>query len=130
MKFIISESQQDKFINHAIQETIKELRNVCEDYDEGTEPGEWFNWDDCDLVEGLEKMEVVEIQKVETTPNLQGKNYPRFRVWVDIYYYTIFERRDYESLRHAINYRVFQKYKIDLIINSHEEWNTNKNRNW
>lgn len=129
MKIIITESQQDKFINHAIQETITELKNECEKLDDG-EDGEWFRWYDCDLVESLEKMEVVEIERVETTPNLQGKNYPRFKVWVDIYYYYIFDSRDYESLRHAINYRVFQKYKMDLIIYSHEEWNTNTNRNW
>lgn len=129
MKFIITESQQDNFINRAIQETIKELKNECEKLDDG-EDGDWFSWYDCDLVESLEKIKVVEIEKVETTPNLQGKNYPRFRVWVDIYYYSIFESRDYESLRHVINYRVFQKYKMDLIINSHEEWNTNINRNW
>lgn len=129
MKIIITESQQQNFINRAIQETITELKNECKKLDDG-EDGDWFRWYDCDLVENLEKMEVVEIQKVETTPNLQGKNYPRFRVWVDIYYYTIFERRDYESLRHAINYRVFQKYKMDLIINRNDEFNTNTNRNW
>ena len=129
MKFIISESQQDNFINRAIQETIKELKNECEKLNDGGD-GDWFSWYDCDLVESLEKIKVVEIEKVETTPNLQGKNYPRFRVWVDIYYYSIFESRDHESLRHVINYRVFQKYKMDLIINSHEEWNTNTNRNW
>lgn len=124
MKFIISESQQDKFINHVIQETINELRNVCEDYDDATAPGEWYNWDDCDLVENLEKINVVKTEKVETKPNLQGKNYPRFRVWVDIYYSSIFPSLDYENLRNVINYRVFQKYKMDLIINSNEEWNT------
>ena len=129
MKFIITESQQDNFINRVIQETINELKNECEKLNDG-EDGDWFNWTDCDLVEGLEKIKVVEIGKVKTTPNLQGKNYPRFRVWIDIYYYSIFGSRDYESLRHVINYRVFQKYKMDLIINSHVEWNTNTNRNW
>jgi hypothetical protein len=107
----------------------EKLMVVIEKLNDG-EDGDWFNWTDCDLVEGLEKIKVVEIEKVETTPNLQGKKYPRFRVWIDIYYYSIFGSRDYESLRHVINYRVFQKYKMDLIINSHVEWNTNTNRNW
>ena len=56
MKYLLKESQINKFIERAIQETIQELRDECEDYDEATEPGEWYNWDDCDAVNILEKL--------------------------------------------------------------------------
>lgn len=131
MKYLLTESQINKFINRIIQETINELQEECEDYDESLESGDWYNWRDCDYMESFEKLVINDIEKIESIPDFQtGSVYPTFRIWVNIYYSSISPSIDFIGLRGVLHYRIFQKYKIKLHIVIQEEINTNKNREW
>jgi hypothetical protein len=131
MKYLLTESQINKFINRIIQETINELQEECEDYDESLESGDWYNWRDCDYMESFEKLVINDIEKIESIPDFQtGSVYPTFRIWVNIYYSSISPSLDFIDLRGVLHYRIFQKYKMKLHIVIQEEINTNKNREW
>ena len=62
MKYLITENKLNSFTQRIINDTVTEFRNVCEDYDESQEPGDWYNWDDCDSLESIEKIKVVNTQ--------------------------------------------------------------------
>jgi hypothetical protein len=130
MKYLLTESQINKFINKMIQSTIQELREECEDRDESLEPGEWYNWSDCDLVDSLEKIVVNDIEKRETKSDYYGSFHPAFTVLVSIYYNSIFAAQDFNDLRGVLHYRIFQKYRMKLYIIIEEEINTKTNREW
>lgn len=130
MKYLLTESQINKFIDRIIQETLQELKDVCEDYDETQSPGDWYNWDDCDLANQIVKIVVNDVEKEEVKPNSQGKVYPRFRVWINVYYTSIFDEINLYNIGYVIGYRIQQKYKIKVNISVQEEFNVNTDRNW
>jgi hypothetical protein len=125
MKFLITESQLDSTVQTMIDQTLKELRNVCDDYDNGQEPPDFLNWDDCDSLNMIENIKVLNTEQVKNT-----NKYPLINVLVDIEFSSIFESEDLSDFLIALRYRIQQKYKITLEINENELINTNKNRNW
>ena len=142
MKYLITESQVNKFIDRMIQETIQELRDECVDYDEDQEPGDWYNWDDCDAVDILEELVVNDIETLDPHKGLpnnlgnyahsNGKVYPTFNVWVSVYYYSLRSNigYDWDEMAYLLKRRIFQKYKIILLIRMREWTNTNTNIQW
>lgn len=130
MKYLLKESQINKFIERFIQETIQELRDECEDYDG---PGEWYTWDDCDAVDILEKLVVNDIETTEPhKTTLSDKVYPKFIVWTNIYYHSLMGnvRYDWDNMASLLMFRIFQKYKIVLQIIPQKKINTNTNVQW
>jgi hypothetical protein len=125
MKFLITESQLDSTVQTMIDQTLKEFRNVCDDYDNGQEPPDFLNWDDCDSLNMIENIKVLNTEQVKNT-----SKYPLINVLVDIEFSSIFESEDLSDFLIALRYRIQQKYKITLEINENELINTNKNRNW
>jgi hypothetical protein len=125
MKFLITESQLDSTVQTMIDQTLKEFRNVCDDYDNGQEPPDFLNWDDCDSLNMIENIKVLNTEQVKNT-----NKYPLINVLVDIEFSSIFESEDLSDFLIALRYRIQQKYKITLEINENELINTNKNRNW
>ena len=133
MKYLLTESQINKFIDQVIQETIQELRDECEDYDEATEPGDWYNWDDCDAVYILEKLVVNDIETTEPYKTiLSDRVYPKYIVWTNIYYHSLMGnvRYDWDNMASLLMFRIFQKYKIVLQIIPQKKINTNTNVQW
>lgn len=126
MKYLLTETQIDKFVNRMIQETIQELRDECEDYDE---IGEWFNWDDCDGIDTVEKIVLNDVENAEPSKNLDGGIYHTFIARITIYYNSIFNRYDFSDLSGVLTYRIFQKYKIRVKIKIQEEINTRQDSN-
>lgn len=132
MKYLLKESQINKFIERAIQETIQELRDECEDYDEDGEPGEWYNLDDCDAVYFLEKLVINDIENDGINKStVTGRVHHRFIVWVNVYYNSLGRLEyDWDSMANLLRFRIMQKYKIMLTIRVQEEINTKTNPQW
>jgi hypothetical protein len=132
MKYLLKESQINKLIERAIQETIQELRDECEDYDGGAEPGEWYNWDDCDAVNILEKLVINSIENDGINKStVTGRVHHRFIVWVNVYYRSLGRLQyDWDSMADLLRFRIMQKYKIMLTIRVQEEINTKTNPQW
>ena len=133
MKYLLKESQINKFIERAIQETIQELRDECEDYDEGSEPGEWYNWDDCDAVNILEKLVINDIENDGINKGIRsGKVHHRFIVRANVYYNSLIGNLhyDWDDMAGLLKFRIFQKYKIMVTIIIEEANNTNTNPQW
>ena len=125
MKFLITESQLDSTVQTMIDQTLKEFRNVCDDYDNGQEPPDFLNWDDCDSLNMIENIKVLNTEQVKNT-----NKYPLINVLVDIEFWSIYGSEDFSDFLITLRYRIQQKYKITLEINENELINTNKNRNW
>lgn len=128
MKYLITESQTNRFFEKIIQQTLQELKDVCEDYDEAQSPGDWYNWDDCDSLESIEKIEVVNVQNLKLTKGL--KKYPTFGVDINIHFSNVFTSKDFSDFLIVLANRIKQKYKITLMFNENELINTNTNRQW
>lgn len=125
MKYIITESRISSLFDKVIQHTLQELKDVCEDYDEGTEPGDWYNWDDCDQVELIEKITINGIKKT----NLYGDSNTGFIISVDIHFNHI-NFTDFSDVIYAIQQRMKDKIKIPVILRLNEQWNTRENKDW
>lgn len=127
MKYLITESQFDSVTQKLINDTLNEFRNVCEVPDADTWPG-WLNFDDCDTLESIEKIEVVNTQ---TQKPVKGfKPYPTIGVDIDIYFSNIFASQDFSDFLISLAYRIKQKYKVQLNFNENKLINTNTNRQW
>lgn len=132
MKYLLKESQINKFIERAIQETIQELRDECDDYDGDGEPGEWYNLDDCDAVYFLEKLVINNIENDGINKSIRsGKVHHRFIVRANVYYNSIGNLHyDWDDMAGLLKFRIFQKYKIMVTIRFQEEINTKTNPQW
>lgn len=127
MKYLITENRLNSFTQRIINDTLNEFRDVCEVPDADTWP-DWLSFDDCDSLESIEKIEVVNTQIL--TPAKGFRPYQTFGVDVDIYFSNIFASQDFSDFLIALAYRIKQKYKIALMFNENESINTNTNREW
>jgi hypothetical protein len=128
MKYLITENRLNSLTQRIIDETFDEFKNVCEDYDADSWP-DWLSFDDCDSLESIEKIKVVNTQTLTLIKGLE-KQYPTFGVDIDIHFSSIFASQDFSDFLIALAYRVKQKYKVDLMFRENESINTNTNRNW
>jgi len=128
MKYLITESQFDSVTQKLINNTLNEFRDVCEVPDAETFP-DWLGFDDCNTLESIEKIEVINTQTLTLTKGFT-KQYPTFGVDINIYFSNIFASQDFSDFLIALAYRIKQKYKITLMFNENESINTNTNRQW
>jgi hypothetical protein len=128
MKYLITESQFSNTIKRLINDTLTEFRNVCEVPDANTWP-DWLSFDDCNSLESIEKIEVVNVQKLKLIKGYE-KKYPTFGVDINIHFSNIFASQDFSDFLISLAYRIRQKYKVTLMFNENESINTNTERNW
>jgi len=127
MKYLITESQFSNMTKRLINDTLTEFRNVCEVPDADTWP-DWLSFHDCDSLESVKKIEVVNVQNLRLTKGL--KKYPTFGVDINIHFSNVFTSKDFSDFLIALAYRIKQKYKVTLMFNENELINTNTNRQW
>jgi hypothetical protein len=129
MKYLITENRFNSVAQKLINDTLNEFRNVCEIPDADTWPG-WLNFDDCDTLESIEKIQVVNSEQVKSVPGLIKitSKYTIIGVDVDIYFSNIFASQDFSDFLISLAYRIKQKYKIQLNFIENELINTNTNR--
>ena len=128
MKYLITESQFSNTIKRLINDTLTEFTNVCEVPDADTWP-DWLSFDDCNSLESIEKIEVVNVQKLKLIKGYE-KKYPTFGVDINIHFSSIFASQDFSDFLIALAYRIRQKYKVTLMFRENESINTNTERNW
>jgi hypothetical protein len=130
MKFLITESQFSNTIKRLVLSTFDEIKSICEeDPDADTFPS-WLGFDDCEAANLIDKIEINDINKEESRFDIYGNKYPRFIVWINVYYYSGTNAIGLYNIGYAIGERIFKKYKIKTIVRVQEEINTNTERNW
>lgn len=129
MKYLITESQFTNTIKKLVLLTFDEIKGICEDSDADTFPG-WLGFDDCEVANLVDKIEINDIHKQESRPDLYGNKYPRFMVWINVYYYSGTNATGLYNVGYAIGERIFKKYKLKVNVRVQEEINTNTDRNW
>jgi len=129
MKYLITESQFSNTIKRIVLSTFDEIKGFCENSDEDTFPG-WLGFDDCEAANLVDKIEINDIHKQESRPDLYGNKYPRFMVWINVYYYSGTNATGLYNVGYSIGERIFKKYKLKVNVRVQEEINTNTDRNW
>jgi hypothetical protein len=129
MKYLITESQFSNTIKRIVLSTFDEIKGFCEKPDADTFPG-WLGFDDCEAANLVDKIEINDIHKQESRPDLYGNKYPRFMVWINVYYYSGTNATGLYNVGYAIGERIFKKYKLKVNVRVQEEINTNTDRNW
>jgi len=129
MKYLITENQFTNTIKKLVLSAFNEIKNICEYPDAETFPT-WLGFEDCEVANLIEKIEISEIQKEKSIPDIYGKKYPRFIVWINVYHHTRSHIYDLDLIGLAIGVVMFQKYKIKAMFRVQEEIYTNTNPNW
>jgi hypothetical protein len=114
MKVLITENQTDKVLQMLIDRVLQDFRNVCDEDYEGEEP-DWFHGDECDFMNYVTKVEVIESSmiKVPSVGNIiSGK--------VNIYHTDRFEF-DEEDFLYYITDTIRIKYKIRVTLKLNEQ---------
>lgn len=129
MKYLITESQLSNTVKRLVLSTFDEIKGICENPDANTFPG-WLGFDDCDAANLINKIEVNDVHKQTSNTDFYGNKYPKFIVWINVYYYSGTDATGLYNIGYAIGQRMFNKYKIKTTVRVQEEINTNTNREW
>ena len=129
MKYLITESQFSNTIKRIVLSTFDEIKGFCENSDADTFPG-WLGFDDCEAANLVDKIEINDIHKQESRPDFYGNKYPKFEVWINVYYHSGTNAIGLYNIGYTIGERMFKKYKIKTLVRVQEEINTNTERNW
>jgi hypothetical protein len=117
MRILLSESQIHSVIQKSINDTITNMKKDCETEDENIDSNV------CDLLDTLNKIDVVSTSKIKTTTGTF------IGVLVNIYYETIFSYIDYEDFLYDLGRAIKKKYGLRLVFEVNDEINQ-KERNW
>lgn len=107
-----------------VEETLEEIRNICEVLDIDTFP-DWLSFDGCDVVDTIDRISIVNIERKKGISRI-----PMFEVDVNLTFNSIFAWIDYDDFMYLIADRIIGKWKIRLIFNIKERENSNKREMW
>ncbi len=107
-----------------VEETLEEIRNICEVLDVDTFP-DWLSFDGCDVVDTIDKITIVNIERKKGISRI-----PMFEVDVNLTLNGIWGGIDYDDFIYTISDRIIGKWKIHLIFNIKEQENSNKREMW
>jgi hypothetical protein len=107
-----------------VEETLEEIRNICEVLDVDTFP-DWLSFDGCDVVDTIDKITIVNIERKKGISRI-----PMFEVDVNLTLNGIWGGIDYDDFIYTISDRIIGKWKIHLIFNIKEQENSNKQEMW
>lgn len=105
-----------------------EFSRYCDYPDPEDWPG-WLNFDDCNTYEIIEKIKVINSQKVKSTQAL-NRTYPTIKVAVELHFSSIFPSVDFSDFFISLAYRINQKYKVIVDFVYLNLTNTNINKEW
>ena len=129
---LMRESDKDKLSKETmvdtfqdiVEETLEEIRNICEVLDIDTFP-DWLSFDGCDVVDTIDKITIVNIERKKGISRI-----PMFEVDVNLTLNGIWGGIDYDDFIYTISNRIIGKWKIRLIFNIKEQENSNKREMW
>ena len=114
MKILLTENQTDKVLQMLIDRVLQDFRNVCDEDYAGEQP-DWFHGYECDFMDYVTKVEVVNSSMVNVPTIGQvliGK--------VNIYHTDNFEI-DEEDFLYYITDTIRIKYKIRVTLGLNEQ---------
>lgn len=129
---LMRESDKDKLSKETmvdtfqdiVEETLEEIRNICEVLDIDTFP-DWLSFDGCDVVDTIDKITIVNIERKKGISRI-----PMFEVDVNLTLNGIWGGIDYDDFIYTISDRIIGKWKIRFIFNIKEQENSNKREMW
>ena len=116
----VNEGAMDNTIQKIIDSSIKELINVCGNFDSEDFP-DYISFEACENIEQIDKITVKKI-----TPIKKLSNIPMFDVEVDIDFVSASAWVDFENELVMITDYIKNKYKIFVVFTVMEQWNVHK----
>ena len=116
----VNEGAMDNTIQKIIDSSIKELINVCGNFDSEDFP-DYISFEACENIEQIDKITVKKI-----TPIKKLSNIPMFDVEVDIDFVSVSAWADFENELVMISDHIKNKYKIFVVFTVMEQWNVHK----
>ena len=116
----VNEGAMDNTIQKIIDSSIKELINVCGNFDSEDFP-DYISFEACENIEQIDKITVKKI-----TPIKKLSNIPMFDVEVDIDFVSVSAWVDFENELVMISDHIKNKYKIFVVFTVMEQWNVHK----
>ena len=116
----VNEGAMDNTIQKIIDSSIKELINVCGNFDSEDFP-DYISFEACENIDQIDKITVKKI-----TPIKKLSNIPMFDVEVDIDFVSASAWVDFENELVMISDHIKNKYKIFLVFTVMEQWNVHK----
>jgi hypothetical protein len=113
----VNEGTMDNTIQRMINSSVKELLDVCNDFDDETFP-DYLSLEDCGFIDLIHKITVKKITPIKKLSNL-----PMFDVELDIDYNTALSSVDFEGELAMITDHIKKKYKIFLVFTVMEQNN-------
>jgi hypothetical protein len=113
----VNEGTMDYTIQKIIDSSIKEIINMCNDFDSETFP-DYMSFESCDYIGSISKITVKKITPIKKLSNL-----PMFDVEIDIDYNSAFESMDFDEELMVISDHIKNKYKIFLVFTVMEQNN-------
>jgi hypothetical protein len=100
----------DNTIQRMINSSVKELLDVCNDFDDETFP-DYLSLEDCGFIDLIHKITVKKITPIKKLSNL-----PMFDVEIDIDYNSAISSVDFDEELSMITDHIKKKYKIFLVF--------------
>ena len=116
----VNEGDMDNTIQKIIDSSIKELINVCGNFDSEDFP-DYISFEACENIDQIDKITVKKI-----TPIKKLSNIPMFDVEVDIDFVSASAWVDFENELVMITDYIKNKYKIFVVFTVMEQWNVHK----
>ena len=116
----VNEGAMDNTIQKIIDSSIKELINVCGNFDSEDFP-DYISFEACENIDQIDKITVKKI-----TPIKKLSNIPMFDVEVDIDFVSASAWVDFENELVMISDHIKNKYKIFVVFTVMEQWNVHK----
>jgi len=108
-----------------IDQTLDEIKNICNS-DEGVIIfPDWLSFDACDVVDTIDKITILNIERRKGLSTI-----PMFEVDVNLTFNNIYEWIDYDDFIHLIADRIIKKWRIHFIFDIKEQENSNKREMW
>ena len=112
-----------------VEETLEEIKHNCEELDADSFAG-WLNFDTCDVVDSIDKINIVNIERKKGISRKGISRIPMFEVDVNITFNSISAWIDYDDFMYTMADRIIGKWKIRFIFNIKEQENSNKREMW
>jgi hypothetical protein len=113
----VNEGTMDNTIQRMINSSVKELLDVCNDFDDETFP-DYLSLEDCGFIDLIHKITVKKITPIKKLSNL-----PMFDVEIDIDYNSAISSVDFDEELSMITDHIKKKYKIFLVFTVMEQNN-------
>jgi hypothetical protein len=113
----VNEGTMDNTIQKIIDASVKEIIDMCNDFDRLTFPN-YMSFESCEYIDLISKITVKKITTIKKLSNL-----PMFDVEIDIDYNSALESVDFDEELTLITDHIKNKYKIFLVFTIMEQNN-------